>query len=409
MAIAHVQTDGGTDSGVTVFNQAQGSSPAVGNLIVVTTRSVSKLNTYTVTDSLGNTYTPFTGHPVRASLLGGSVYSAYCKNATNAANTVTVTYSGVDNPGVVVSEFSGIDVDAGIDTHAEQGGGTSATTDSGSGATTAVADELIYGYFTDNNDTGNGRHVGSGFTSPAAANQRGMAEYKIVSATGAYKAIGTLDYDPSGFGGNWICIMGSFRASGGAPALVGVDTWASKTENPQRARTPDAHLQPLLAPPAMMAPALSAWLPISPTVARAPAHLVEYGNLTTEPLPLISVSIDQWGPRTADVARAPARTPGMGMEFEINLPILAPPPTLLPFYHAPFVPVPAQSPRLADYGLFQVNPFEMLPPPPPPVPSPEEPPPNRGGIPLKGKPVRKLKYYDEHGRPKPASHWFFRH
>ncbi|MGA9797564.1 MAG: IPT/TIG domain-containing protein [Terriglobales bacterium] len=169
------------------------------NIVVVgwndTTSTVS-----TVTDNRGNTYTLAIG-PTTGTGLRQSIY--YAKNIAAGTNTVTVTFNKaaafVD---IRALEYSGLDPTSPLDQTAGAAG--SGTTASSGAATTASANELIFGAgMTATAFTG----AGTGFVSRIITTpDADIAEDRTVAATGSYSA--TAPNKSS----NWVMQMVTLKA-----------------------------------------------------------------------------------------------------------------------------------------------------------------------------------------------------
>src|SRR6202521_2678499 len=190
--------------GNSVYNVASAGSIALafssnvtaGNLIVVQCEGATNV-TMSITDSLGNTYTPI-GTKVSQSTSDSELF--YAKNITGGANTVTCTY----NPTAIgryiaFHEYSGADKTSPLDVWAfGHNGGTSM--DSGA-TTTKFASEVLaaFGYCFTTCTT-----PGTNFTQRLLISGD-MTEDMIATSTGSYSA--TMTQSPSD---NWLLLMAAF-------------------------------------------------------------------------------------------------------------------------------------------------------------------------------------------------------
>lgn len=212
-AIAFVQTNNATPqatlASVTVtYTLAQ----TAGNLnVVVVGWNDSTATVSSVTDSIGNTYALAATPVVQASTASQAIY--YAKNIAAApagANTVTVTFAtAARHPDIRIAEYSGLDPLNPLDTSVGAQGNT-ATSDSGSAATSSPNDLLVGANVVQSTATA----AGTGYTSRGITGDGDILEDQVVSAAGSYNATATLDKVQL-----WIMQMVAFRAavSGGTP------------------------------------------------------------------------------------------------------------------------------------------------------------------------------------------------
>jgi len=171
------------------------------NVVVVgwkdTTRTVSA-----VSDSSGNTYSLAVG-PTKNTSAGLTQAIYYAKNIAAAAagtNTVTVMFSGAAMlPDIQTLEYGGLNLSSPLDVKAGATGSAS-TANSGS-ATTTTAKELIFGAGT---TCGIFKGAGSGFTNREITSYGDIAEDKIVSSKGSYKATAPVNC-------GWVMQMATFK------------------------------------------------------------------------------------------------------------------------------------------------------------------------------------------------------
>ena len=203
-----VQGGANNGSNVNSISTAFPSSVGAGHLLVAAVGySDSSTNianvTFTVTDSLGNTWTSALS-PVRRSG-HGVAQIFYVKNSLAGTDTVTVT-SSIGNASFLelyIHEYSGTNTSAPLDVTANGQG--SGTTPSSGAATTTAANEVIFGYALLTHTGG----AGSGFTARETLGGD-VSEDEVVNASGSYSATFS---QPAG--GDWITLMATFKASSG--------------------------------------------------------------------------------------------------------------------------------------------------------------------------------------------------
>jgi hypothetical protein len=174
------------------------------NVVVVgwddTTASISS-----VTDTKGNVYALAVGPTqVPGALTQAIYYAANIWAAAAGANTVTVTFSGgASYPDVRVLEYSGLAAVNPVDVVAV-GTGTTSPSSTATITTTYPSDLLFAANTVKTATTG----AGTGFTKRVITlPNRNIAEDRIVSAVGAYRASAPIS--PAG---TWIMQMVAFRA-----------------------------------------------------------------------------------------------------------------------------------------------------------------------------------------------------
>jgi chitobiase/beta-hexosaminidase-like protein/fibronectin type III domain protein len=204
--IAFVQENYATpQSAVTSVAVAFSSAQSAGDLNVVV---VGWLNTSatvrSVTDSLGNGYTPVFASPtVQSGLFAQTIY--YAKKIAGGSNTVTVAFNGAGTPADVrIAEYSGLDVNAPLDVSAAAPG--SGTTSATPAVATTFENELLVGANMVQTGT---TASGAGFSSRViTVPDADILEDRVVSATGAYAASASLS--PTGA---WIMQMAAFKGA----------------------------------------------------------------------------------------------------------------------------------------------------------------------------------------------------
>ena len=170
------------------------SGVAAGALILV---SIANHNSAavvpdSVTDTAGNTYTLITA--ANASAVTATL--AYCVNASalSAGNTITVTFSSTRHIAMRAYSVSGIAASSAFDVSATQAAGSGTSASVGPTSTTTQADELVFASWAYQNSRtftpGTGYTAGTKDETTSTIRGR-VAEWKIVSATGAQTADGT--------------------------------------------------------------------------------------------------------------------------------------------------------------------------------------------------------------------------
>ena len=203
--IAFVKTIGTTSTtttGTTTTLTVPASGVAAGNSVILFLSINPSAGTISCSDSKGNSYTSNRNATNGSGTTGVRtvVLSAHNIIALTSGNTITCTHRSVTARALSASEFSGLATTATVDKVASATGNNT-TPSSGATATTAQASELLIGgigvegpttetFTAGANYTAVGRAGTSGGT--AANNITINPEYRIVSATGAYSANGTL-------------------------------------------------------------------------------------------------------------------------------------------------------------------------------------------------------------------------
>jgi len=191
-----------------------GSNVTAGNTIIVSAFwNAGSTLTFSITDSLGNTYTSAVG-PHRSAdgfTLQCQVFKVF-NISSGGACTITGTPSAVaSNMRLHVSEWSG------IGTTVDQSAGTTGTTtqaNSGS-VTTTSASELIYafGVYLSSNTTAD---TGSGYSAFTNTTTGPASEYQIASSTGTFS--GTFNTVTSQ---QWVAEIVTFPAASGGGGTPG--------------------------------------------------------------------------------------------------------------------------------------------------------------------------------------------
>jgi uncharacterized repeat protein (TIGR01451 family) len=202
---------GTTTSGSLAFPQAN----TAGNFIAVAIRAGRQGQSFTVTDTRGNTYRRALQVNETLDTVTLGVY--YAENIAGGVNTVTV--SDTLTGGTLrfsIFEYSGIATSNALDGTPVMAEGTSGTPSSGS-ITTSAAGDLIFGMVsTADNAT---YTAGSGFTLEQQVPGVGAAKLAVVDriqpAAGAIAATATISPSQA-----WGAAVAAFRRSGGGPTPV---------------------------------------------------------------------------------------------------------------------------------------------------------------------------------------------
>lgn len=195
--IAGTTTTGGT----LTLTLPGGVSCAVGNTVLVASGGLStaSCSLSSISDSKGNTWTTDINTASASTAL--AISRSTLTTALVPGDTITIAFTGGTLARVVAaaSEWAGtLTPDKSV-----TAAGTSTSPASGNTATTTTADELLYGAISRN--PGSTVPVDGDFTAGASytkltpglsnsgSNNKGIwPEYRVVSATGAYSASGTI-------------------------------------------------------------------------------------------------------------------------------------------------------------------------------------------------------------------------
>jgi hypothetical protein len=170
-----------------------------GDFLLVSGTIAHPAGTLTISDTLGNIYTPVTT-PATDTNQNVTSYLWYVPNCKGGANTVTLTPATAGALEIHVSEWSGISSTYPVDVFASA---TGTGTNASSGvATTTANGELIYGYTFLLNTAA----AGAGFTGMTFVNGD-LDEYEIQPAAGSVAAIYTQT------SGTWFARVATFRPS----------------------------------------------------------------------------------------------------------------------------------------------------------------------------------------------------
>jgi concanavalin A-like lectin/glucanase superfamily protein/galactose oxidase-like protein/Big-like domain-containing protein/IPT/TIG domain-containing protein len=207
--VQHSTKDAGTATSTTLaFNTAN----SAGNFILVSVRA-SGNQTYTVSDSRGNTYKKAV--QFNETVDGTTLGLFYAENIFAGANTVTVSDTVSGTLRMAIFEYTGVATASSLDGTAT-GQGTSATPVSGTVTTTSSGDLLI-GMFTTANPSS--PTAGTGYvireTVPASPGAKLIVEDRVQTAAGAINAGVTLAASDT-----WGAALATFKAASGGGVLA---------------------------------------------------------------------------------------------------------------------------------------------------------------------------------------------
>ena len=204
MPVAFVQGNAGSNAGGTSLAVAFAANNAAGNFIIVSSGWGSTTITASISDSAGNTYQTYVGHPVTDAGGGRRGQVWFAENCLAGANTVTVTCSAAVGKNVEIHEYSGVATSASFDVVANATGGPSTTADSGN-ATTAQNNELLFGFCFTGPVTFT---AGTNYTLRQTT-ARGASEDRLLNTAGANNATMTISVSS-----NWGMIMVAHKPLG---------------------------------------------------------------------------------------------------------------------------------------------------------------------------------------------------
>jgi hypothetical protein len=189
------------------------SNNAQGDFLIVTGTAARPASTISISDILGNSYTPAMG-PVTDTTQNVTMYIWYVANCKAGANTVTITPSTTAALEIHVSEWSGLASVSPVDQTASATG-TGTNVSSGL-QTTSLNGELLFGYgWVFNTASG-----GAGFT-PISLVNGDLDEYEIQAAAGSVAATFTQA------SGTWFAAMATFKPAGATGPVVTVTSPAA--------------------------------------------------------------------------------------------------------------------------------------------------------------------------------------
>ena len=200
--VKNIGNAGSTTAGTTLAVTVPTAGVAAGNRVIVTVALDPASGTVSCADTKSNVYTKDLDVTQGSGTSGVRtvIFSAPVTTALVSGNTITVTHPSLAARAMNADEFSGIVASGALDKIASAVG-SSTTASSGSTATTAQANELLVGAVgvetrSEAFTAGSGytllASVSSSAAGTAANNVTIDYEARIVAATGAYVADGTL-------------------------------------------------------------------------------------------------------------------------------------------------------------------------------------------------------------------------
>ena len=204
------------DGGTTTVETTYLSQPVTtGNLILVFSHWDNQTITATVTDNLGNTYTPVSG-PINVGAVG-RFQAWYAKNINGGAQLgVTITFSAktMSISLADAAEYSGLDPSAPLNVFSSSTG-TGVTQNSGAASATTSANETIiglFGYY----GVATPYTAGAGFTL-RNYDATSMLEDQSVTSNGSYRATATSNVPTS-----WVAYVLCFKNAFQGPLAISV-------------------------------------------------------------------------------------------------------------------------------------------------------------------------------------------
>jgi hypothetical protein len=205
--IAFVQR-AGTDAGTTTsYSLAFDSNNAAGNWIGVCVRAGRTGETFTVTDSRGNTYHQAAQLNITVDTPNGDTLAIfYAENISAGANTITVSDTISGTLRIAILEYTGVATANSLDV-TSSGQGTSASPNSGNATTTASGDLLLGAIATADPDTFTAPSgIGIRVFVPGEPSTKLIAEDQIQTAAGSAAASASLnEQDP------WGAVLATFK------------------------------------------------------------------------------------------------------------------------------------------------------------------------------------------------------
>jgi hypothetical protein len=221
--VQHRSKDAGTTNSSTL---AFPSNNTAGNWIGVCIRAGAVNETFTVTDSRGNTY--HKAIQFSETLDGNAFGIYYAENIAGGANTVTVSGTAVASLRIAILEYSGVATSGSLDVVAAAQG-DSPTPNSGVTATTTANGDLLLGTIITANPAtftaGTGYRIEESV--PAEPGTKLIAGDQIQAAAGAATASATL-----GVADFWAAGVAAFKAAAGAGGTSPSITSLSPTSGP---------------------------------------------------------------------------------------------------------------------------------------------------------------------------------
>jgi hypothetical protein len=189
------------------------SNNTASNCIAVSIRAGSPNETFTVTDTNGNTYQKAIQFTENADT--DTVGLFYAENIAGGANTVTVSDTALDTLRFAILEYSGVATSGSLDGVAVTQG-NSASPNSGSVTTTANGDLLLGAIMTAGAET---YTAGIGYRTeesvPAEPGTKLITEDRVQATAGAAAASATL-----GMANPWAAAIAAFKVAGSGGATA---------------------------------------------------------------------------------------------------------------------------------------------------------------------------------------------
>jgi hypothetical protein len=245
-AIGFVQNIGSNQSktaGASITITVPAGGVAAGNSILITFAMDDTDGAVSATDSNGNVYAV----DADANRVGVNdrvrtvILSAHNVAALAGGDTITISHPSATARAASAAEFSGLAPTGALDQTSTNVGWSTAPS-SGATSATTQADELLIGAIGVEGPLGDTFTPGAGYTALTRAGTTGGfstsnitidPEYRIVSATGAYLANGTL-----GTSRRWAAAIATYKM--GTPTPTPTDTFtptATETETPTPTET----------------------------------------------------------------------------------------------------------------------------------------------------------------------------
>ena len=203
--IAMVQASAVEGNSVTSLSRAFQNSNTAGNMIIAFVRMSTASQSVTVSDSNGNVYTDAVAQAQTTD--GHQIHIFYAANIKGGPNTVTASFSNVNNyPWLAIYEYGGLRATSPLDqvVHA-QGYGTAVNT--GATGSTTAANELVFSAASIPAGSSTQVSAGSGFTimQQDTVTSRAANEVDPVVAIGSYSGTFTLSAPE-----NWAAVAATF-------------------------------------------------------------------------------------------------------------------------------------------------------------------------------------------------------
>jgi hypothetical protein len=205
--IALIQSTAVQGSGVSSLSRAFSSANTAGNMIIAFVRMSTASQSVNVTDTAGNVYTDAVSQAQTAD--GHQIHIFYASNIRADANTVTATFSNINNyPWLAIYEYSGVGTLDAV-AHAQ---GSDDTANTGPTSVTTAANKLIFAGMAVPNDSNATVSVppGSDWTAelqnPMQFGSRAATANMLSSSPGPFSGIFNL----SGTS-NWCAVVAVFK------------------------------------------------------------------------------------------------------------------------------------------------------------------------------------------------------